>query len=46
MSKLTREGFRAMHQQAAEALERKQIIPERADLCRYGLYRQRVHEGV
>ena len=52
MSKLTREGFRAMHQQAAEALMTargagtEQIIPERADLCRYGLYRQRVHEGV
>ena len=24
----------------------EQIVPERADLCRYGLYRQRVHEGV
>ena len=41
MSKLTREGFRAMHQQAAEALERSRVIPERADLRRYGLHRQR-----
>ena len=35
-----------MHEQAAEALERSRRQTECADLCRYGLYRQRRHEGV
>ncbi len=42
MSKLTREGFRAMRRTGGGGAGTEQIIPERADLCRYGLYRQRV----
>ena len=46
MSKLTREGFRAMHETGGGGAANAADHRERADLRRYRLHRRRLHEGV